>query len=97
MKDLEPQLIDFVKYIKEVHTDQYGQLQICDNGDELDPTVERVVKEYLKTIEEPKQVKYSEDEVIKLLISCKNRFGGSELYDYTHDDEVKEWFKYCKK
>ena len=48
MKDLEQQLIDFVKYIKEVHTDQYGQLQICDNGDELDPTVERVVKDYLK-------------------------------------------------
>jgi hypothetical protein len=55
MKDLEQQLIDFVKYIKEVHTDQYGQLQICDDGDELDPTVEKVVKDYLKTIEEPKQ------------------------------------------
>lgn len=40
---------------------------------------------------------YSEEEVIKLLISCKNRFGGSELYDYTHDDEVKEWFEYYKK
>jgi hypothetical protein len=47
-QDLEQQLIDFVKYIKEVHTDQYGNLQICDNGDELDPTIDRVVKDYLK-------------------------------------------------
>ena len=44
----ELKLIDFLKYIKEVHTDEYGQLQICDNGDELDPTIERVVKDYLK-------------------------------------------------
>ena len=40
---------------------------------------------------------YSEEEVTKLLISCKDRFGGSELYDYTHDDEVKEWFESYKK
>ena len=40
---------------------------------------------------------YSEEEVIKLLIYCKDRFGGSELYDYTHDDEVKEWFEQFKK
>jgi hypothetical protein len=44
----ELKLINFLKYIKEVHTDQYGNLQICDDGDELDPTVERVVKDYLK-------------------------------------------------
>jgi hypothetical protein len=36
---------------------------------------------------------YSEEEVIKLLIYCKDRFGGSGLEDYTHDDEVKEWFQ----
>jgi len=40
---------------------------------------------------------YSEEEVIKLLIYCKDRFGGSELYDYTHDDEVKNWFEQFKK
>ena len=40
---------------------------------------------------------YSEEEVTKLLISCKDRFGGSELYDYTHDNEVKEWFEQFKK
>ena len=39
---------------------------------------------------------YSEEEVIKLLISCKDRFGGSGLEDYTHDDEVKEWFEQFK-
>ena len=40
---------------------------------------------------------YSEEEVTKLLISCKDRFGGSDLYDYTHDNEVKEWFEQFKK
>ena len=39
---------------------------------------------------------YSEEEVTKLLISCKDRFGGSDLYDYTHDNEVKEWFESYK-
>jgi hypothetical protein len=40
---------------------------------------------------------YSEEEVIKLLIYCKNRFSGSGLEDYHYDDEVKEWFKQFKK
>jgi len=40
---------------------------------------------------------YSEEEVIKLLIYCKDRFSGSGLEDYHHDDEVKEWFKQFKK
>ena len=41
--------------------------------------------------------KYSEEEVIKLLIYCKDRFGGSGLEDYTPDSEVKEWFERVKK
>jgi hypothetical protein len=45
---------------------------------------------------EKEQQGYSEEEVIKLLISCKDRFGGSGLEDYTHDDEVKEWFEKFK-
>jgi hypothetical protein len=45
---MEKELIEFLKYIKEVHVDSYGHLEICDYGDELDPTVERVVKEYMK-------------------------------------------------
>lgn len=36
---------------------------------------------------------FSKKEVEKMLISCKNRFGGSELQDYTHDDDVLEYFK----
>ncbi len=73
MKDLEQQLIDFLKYIKDVHTDEY------------DPTIERVVKDYMKPIEEPgkyfadnadmtiivkrpSKITYTEDEVRELLI-----------------------------
>jgi hypothetical protein len=40
---------------------------------------------------------YSEEEVIKLLIYCKDRFGGSGLEDYTSDSEVKQWFEQFKK
>jgi hypothetical protein len=47
MEQLEKELIEFLKHIMEVHTNQYGQLEICDTGDDLDPTVERVVKDYL--------------------------------------------------
>jgi hypothetical protein len=40
---------------------------------------------------------YSEEEVLRLLIYCKTKFGGSGLEDYVHDDEVKEWFESIKK
>jgi hypothetical protein len=46
---MEKELIEFLKYIKEVHVDTYGHLQISDSGDELDPTIERVVKQYMKS------------------------------------------------
>jgi hypothetical protein len=39
---------------------------------------------------------YSKEEVTKLLISCKDRFGGSGLEDYTSDSEVIEWFEQIK-
>lgn len=45
---MEKELIEFLKYVKEVHVDAYGHLEICDSGDELDPTVEKVVKDYLQ-------------------------------------------------
>ena len=35
---------------------------------------------------------YTSKEVLELLIRCKDRFGGSELYDQVSDSEVKEWF-----
>jgi hypothetical protein len=40
---------------------------------------------------------YSEEEVEKLLLSCKDAFGGSGLENYTTDDEVIEWFEKFKK
>jgi hypothetical protein len=45
---------------------------------------------------EKEQQGYSEEEVIKLLISCKDRFGGSGLEDYTSDSEIIEWFEQFK-
>ena len=36
---------------------------------------------------------YSEEEVKKLLISCKDKFSGGDLEDYHSDSEVIEWFK----
>ena len=48
---MEKELIEFLKYVKEVHVDSYGHLEICDSGDELDPTVEKIVKDYLKSKE----------------------------------------------
>jgi len=46
--ELEIELKKFLKYITETHVDQYGQLGICETGDELDPTFERVVRQYIK-------------------------------------------------
>jgi hypothetical protein len=49
MEQLEKELIEFLKHIMEDCTDKYGQLEICDTGDDLDPTVEKVVKDYLES------------------------------------------------
>ena len=48
---MEKELIEFLKYVKEVHVDAYGYLEICDSGDELDTTVAKSVKDYLKSKE----------------------------------------------
>ena len=40
---------------------------------------------------------YSEEDVMKLLIYCKDKFGGSGLEDYVYDSEVKDWFEQFKK
>lgn len=54
--------------------------------------------EITKIIEEKNNPKtYTENEVLKLLIQCKDRFGGSELHDYTTDSEVELWFNRVKK
>jgi hypothetical protein len=44
---LETELEKFLKYVIDVHTNEYGLLNVCENGDELDPTIERVVKMYI--------------------------------------------------
>jgi len=54
MEHLEKELIKFLKYVKEVYT--YGHLEICDTGDELDHTIERVVKDYINN-----KLKYSNE------------------------------------
>ena len=51
------ELEDFLLHIMEVYTDQYGMLEICEDGDELDPldpTVKRVVSDYLEKKEKEK-------------------------------------------
>ena len=40
-------LMKFIKYIKDVHTNSYGILEVCENGDELDLKFEDVVNYYL--------------------------------------------------
>ena len=46
----------------------------------------------VKWQQEQDKNKYSEEEVKKLLIRCKDRFSGSELHDYTSDETVIEYF-----
>lgn len=48
------ELIDFIKFIDEFYTDSYGHLQICKDGDELDPTYENVAKEYIRQRQQTK-------------------------------------------
>jgi hypothetical protein len=48
----------------------------------------------LNVLEQPK---YTDTEVLSLLIRAKDKFGGSELYDYTPDEEVITWFEQIKK
>ena len=46
---------------------------------------------------EQDQNKYSEEEVLQLIINCKERFGGSDLDDYVEDSKVIKWFEQFKK
>lgn len=63
---MKQELIDFLKHIKEKHTDKHGTLQIVDDGDELDPKIENVVDDYLKLkkreiIQKIERVGYNEE------------------------------------
>ena len=67
----------------------------------VEHTIDKVSKEYIKGFNEgsawQEKRSYSEEEVKKLLIECKTRFGGPNLEDYVHDDNVNEWFEQFKK
>jgi len=38
----------FLKHVMETHADEHGKLQIIEDGEELDPTIDKVVKDYMK-------------------------------------------------
>ena len=49
------------------------------------------------TMERPKEVRYSEDEVRELLIKCVDVFGDGTLSEKETDKKVVEWFNRYKK
>jgi hypothetical protein len=42
------ELEDFLRYIHDFHTDEYGHLQVCVKGDQYDPTISKVVEQYIE-------------------------------------------------
>lgn len=71
----------------------------CATGDSIQENLQLLGhrKSFIAGAKWQAKTMYSEEEVTKLLISCKDRFGGSFLHDYTDDNEVKRWFEYYKK
>ena len=47
MADLKEELKAFLVHIMDERVDKYGHLEVCKIGDDLDPTVDRVVDDYL--------------------------------------------------
>jgi hypothetical protein len=47
MQQLKGVLRDFLVHLIEHHTDSYGHLEVCESGDELDPTYDRVVDDFI--------------------------------------------------
>jgi len=43
---MEQELLDFLKHIQDVYTDEYGNLQVCQGDEFYSP--ESIVKRYLK-------------------------------------------------
>lgn len=109
MKTLKQELIDFLKYIKEVHTDQYGNLQICAEGDELDPTPERIVDDYLKP-SVTEDINEEENDIVLITITRPaygspdcwyNQYVGQSFRAFLVDeneewvDDDTEYYKIC--
>jgi hypothetical protein len=75
----------------------------------LEEVAEKYVENFAMSVKSARQIgfidgakwqqqnSYSEVEVLKLLLSCKDKFGGSGLEDYVYDSQVKDWFKKFKK
>jgi hypothetical protein len=99
---LEKELIEFLKHVKEVHTDSYGNLEVCDTGDELDPTVERVVKQYLKS-KENNITNIEEFYVIQngwvgdfMIFWREGRAGYTSNFEKTHKFTLEEAKRTCR-
>ena len=63
MENKKQELIDFLKYVMEVHTNKNGMLEICAGGPEPEPTVEYVVKRYLEKISDNKMIKQKDGDL----------------------------------
>jgi hypothetical protein len=66
-------------------------------GSEIDSTRYYAFINGAKWQQEQDKKLYSEEEVKKWLINCKDRFGGSDLSDYVSNSEVIDWFEQFKK
>ncbi len=86
MKTTKQDLVKFLKYVMDVHTDKYGNMQITFDGDELDPTPERIVEDYLNLSKVEVQ---SED--AEFLITITRRAQGSP--DCWYNDHVGRTFR----
>ena len=85
------------KAAKKIYLSYENNDLLYGHSEELQLAYKAGIVDGAKWQQEQDKNKYSEEEVIKLLIYCKDRFGDSELYHYSHDDEVKKWFEQVKK
>lgn len=84
---MKQELIDFLKHIKEDHTDEYGTLQIVDDGDELDSTIESVVEDYLKS----KKIEiWTKEKTEKMVWEAIYNVGSGMGYN---EDHVEKWIE----
>jgi len=99
---LDAQMLDKIEPKQETTLEEIAKKVYPDNIVQLSPTFFHNTADirrhdFIQGYNLHKGELYSEEEVIKLLIYCKDRFGGSGLEDYTSDSEVKQWFEQFKK
>jgi hypothetical protein len=81
-------LIDFLKHIKSTHTDKYGNLQICVEDDELVPTAERIVEDYLNSTKTEVEVQAEDAEY--LITITRPAYGSPNCW---YNDHVGKTFR----